>query len=629
MHKKYQARKNQVKPMTSTGFAYSPEMESLVKRNMRTRAALLGPLAEQGGMSSISLYWLNKAEGSKFVVKAIPKHMDEELRVHLTQEPSDENGNKLQDKIHAWNKTRKAMEKEIGNMRDALAHEEKMLRHVHDEGVVPGVVEPLAVMKDGRFALKYANCGSLAMPVFALKYENAPKPTLAAVAYIFLRLMVVMAGVHARGIAHRDLKWQNVFVHKDETGTHEVIVGDFGIASELDDEPQYMGGTPGYCSYNQFDGGAADASDDQYALGTMLVQLVCGHNAAIFEDVTFEDITLERETALAAFEYGRMRSTLANPAITGTSSADAIEALNDFFRQLINGNIPLSELIAKHPFLTMGATGGQADFDSWMAKMTAFLPEAKDRRAAEEEERDEALARAVAAEVTATTAAAKQLSAKDAEVKLFCRRIKEVVAVLKQPPSVPDPVAPIVSVLPSLVFVPQTVPSGHEEEVVPAAQSVIAEGDVDLAGRTDSGLPSPARPVVFLVEATKDIKNVVVATSSDANSVVAALLDQLVSAAGSDVAAPVPSVTPAGSGALGSVTDAAATASVMVAGPVTPERVVNPSLAEQEPSPRRRRSFVSRVKDLVARVVYRPPSSLRREMCPGAGCDGFLPMTDV
>lgn len=91
-------------------------------------------------------------------------------------------------------------------------------------------------------------------------------------------LLDVSRGVvhaHDRGILHRDLKPENVLL--DRQGTRLVAkVADFGIAAVAGSmDAQACIGSPAYMAPEQFSDGY-DERVDQYALGVMLFEIVCG-----------------------------------------------------------------------------------------------------------------------------------------------------------------------------------------------------------------------------------------------------------------------------------------------------------------------------------------------------------------
>src|SRR5262249_41631924 len=80
---------------------------------------------------------------------------------------------------------------------------------------------------------------------------------------------------HERGVLHRDLKPNNVFLTVDE----RVKVLDFGVAVTLDSDPGPVtrgAGTPGYMAPEQRHGGTQDARVDVWAAALLVVECLIG-----------------------------------------------------------------------------------------------------------------------------------------------------------------------------------------------------------------------------------------------------------------------------------------------------------------------------------------------------------------
>ncbi len=125
-----------------------------------------------------------------------------------------------------------------------------------------------------------------------LAAELANNTTVEPVRAVRLALQMCRAlgAAHARGVVHRDMKPENVFLHKTEDGDEIVKIVDFGIAQlrGRDDKKQeekprrrltrtgVIFGTPEYMSPEQASGRAADLRVDIYALGVILYEMFSG-----------------------------------------------------------------------------------------------------------------------------------------------------------------------------------------------------------------------------------------------------------------------------------------------------------------------------------------------------------------
>lgn len=96
---------------------------------------------------------------------------------------------------------------------------------------------------------------------------------------ILTDIAAALAFAHARGVIHRDVKPENVFLGR------AVKLGDFGTASFLKREritrPGDLSGTPGYLAPEQLGGQALDHRADIYSFGVLAHEITTGERASI------------------------------------------------------------------------------------------------------------------------------------------------------------------------------------------------------------------------------------------------------------------------------------------------------------------------------------------------------------
>jgi eukaryotic-like serine/threonine-protein kinase len=92
-----------------------------------------------------------------------------------------------------------------------------------------------------------------------------------------------LAAAHDRGVIHADVTPSNALVVGAVGGTGDIHVKlvDFGLAKLAgeglrDENPEFVLGTPAYISPEQLRGLAATDRSDQYGLGAVLYEMLCG-----------------------------------------------------------------------------------------------------------------------------------------------------------------------------------------------------------------------------------------------------------------------------------------------------------------------------------------------------------------
>ncbi|MGZ3406737.1 MAG: serine/threonine-protein kinase, partial [Polyangia bacterium] len=182
-------------------------------------------------------------------------------------------------------------------------------------------------------------------PLARVLEEEGALP-LARIVHIASQVVRALGAAHAEGIAHRDLKPDNIML-VDRYGEHDVVkVLDFGIARFVDgDESRTkmthdgaVVGTPAYMSPEQAMGHAIDARADFYSLGVMLYQMALGRLP--FDGPTLAALLVAHATAeppppsevapgriSPAFEALILRLLSKSPADRPATAAEVLQAL--------------------------------------------------------------------------------------------------------------------------------------------------------------------------------------------------------------------------------------------------------------------------------------------------------------
>ncbi len=118
-------------------------------------------------------------------------------------------------------------------------------------------------------------------------YITGPVAPLRAVEFT-LQILRALEHAHKQGVVHRDLKPDNIFVTRDDSGAEHLKLLDFGIAKIMDASDRGEGdsapvtqigmifGTPQYMSPEQASGMEIDARSDLYSTGLILYTMLAG-----------------------------------------------------------------------------------------------------------------------------------------------------------------------------------------------------------------------------------------------------------------------------------------------------------------------------------------------------------------
>jgi serine/threonine-protein kinase len=117
------------------------------------------------------------------------------------------------------------------------------------------------------------------------------------------QVALALSAAHAVGVVHRDIKPDNIFLHRRGGQSDYVKVLDFGVAKLLKPlgamptsgtQAGVIIGTPEYMAPEQALGMATDLRVDLYALGLVLYELICGQKP--FSGDTFGKLVVEITT---------------------------------------------------------------------------------------------------------------------------------------------------------------------------------------------------------------------------------------------------------------------------------------------------------------------------------------------
>ena len=172
-----------------------------------------------------------------------------------------------------------------------------------------------------------------------LKAKGRRYPPIARLLGILIQVCDALEAAHAKGVVHRDLKPDNVFVVK-RRGEDFVKVLDFGIAKLRDSGDDGAStssgmilGTPHYKSPEQALGKAVDRGTDVWAAGVVLYELLAG--AVPFTAKSFVELAVKiREQPPAPLPPKTPRGEKVPPALAAVVARCLEKRPSDRFRSM-------------------------------------------------------------------------------------------------------------------------------------------------------------------------------------------------------------------------------------------------------------------------------------------------------
>jgi len=218
--------------------------------------------------------------------------------------------------------------------------EGRILAAIDHPHIVP--LREIGMTRDGRPFLVMPRLQGQPLAAF-LEQRGPLEPNTAAL--LLAGALDGLQEAHRRGVVHRDVKPENIFVVTNDTGTPErAMIFDFGIAKISGAAAHRttggrMLGTPRYISPEQIIGGRLDGRVDVYAMGIVLFEAISARGpydllrSAQFDAVIRAHLSLaprrldELSPASPALARVIARSLEKAPGKRFSSAADFAEAL--------------------------------------------------------------------------------------------------------------------------------------------------------------------------------------------------------------------------------------------------------------------------------------------------------------
>ncbi len=145
----------------------------------------------------------------------------------------------------------------------------------------PSIVTVYDVLRQDEFA--YIVMEFVPGPSLDVMLREGRVPPRDALLVYLRQVAEALDYAHRKGVIHRDIKPANILISDPAIGVRSAKITDFGIAQTISHEGTHPGnlagslsGTPSYMSPEQIEGGAVDGRTDQFSLGVVVYELLCG-----------------------------------------------------------------------------------------------------------------------------------------------------------------------------------------------------------------------------------------------------------------------------------------------------------------------------------------------------------------
>mmetsp|Transcript_10681 Transcript_10681/g.18721 ORF Transcript_10681/g.18721 Transcript_10681/m.18721 type:complete len:290 (-) Transcript_10681:126-995(-) len=223
-----------------------------------------------------------------------------------------------------------------------------MMQHIHSSRIL--TLHEIVRLDNSLFiVLEYCPGKDLAQTI-----KQKGKVTEEFARHIIQEVAIGLRALHARRIAHRDLKSENLLL-SDDSDRPIVKIADFGLATCIRGKGIYTPcGTPAYTAPEVLSGAMYDATADLWSLGIVLFEMLFGHVPFAGKDhvQVLQSIRATQEICLP---------------LQPRPSADALHLLKSLLQRDPRDRISFHGFF-RHPFVRQDGLKG------WLNTLPYFLP---------------------------------------------------------------------------------------------------------------------------------------------------------------------------------------------------------------------------------------------------------------